>query len=122
VTAATIGAIPYARDTRVRLLAMTGAQRSRYLPELPTVAESGLAGYDFDSWLGVLGPAGIPRATLAELASAMAVVMKDPAVLDRLGKQGVEPKYLGPEAFGALLAENFTKMARVVKASGARIE
>jgi tripartite-type tricarboxylate transporter receptor subunit TctC len=122
VIAATIGAIPYARDTRVRLLAMTGAQRSRYLPELPTVAESGLPGYDFDSWLGVLGPAGIPSATVGELASAMASVLKDPAVLDRLNKQGVEVKYLGPGPFGALLAENFTKMARVVKASGARIE
>src|SRR5919108_837067 len=81
VIAATIGAIPFAKDARVRLLAMTGVQRSKYLPELPTVAESGLPGYAFDSWLGVLGPAGIPKRTIAELAAAMAKVMKDPAVL-----------------------------------------
>ena len=122
VIAATIGAIPFAKDSRVRLLAMTGTQRSKYLPELPTVAESGLPGYEFDSWIGVLGPAGIPKATLDQLGAAMAAVMKDPAVLDRLNKQGVEARYLGPDAFGALLADNFAKMARVVKASGARIE
>ena len=122
VIAATIGAIPFAKDSRVRLLAMTGTQRSKYLPELPTVAESGLPGYEFDSWIGVLGPAGIPKATLEQLGTAMAAVMKDPAVLDRLNKQGVEARYLGPDAFGALLADNFAKMARVVKASGARIE
>jgi tripartite-type tricarboxylate transporter receptor subunit TctC len=120
--AATIGAIPFAKDARVRLLAMTGAQRSKYLPELPTVAESGLPGYQFDSWIGVLGPAGIPKATVDQLGAAMATLMKDQAVLDRLNKQGVEPKFLGPEAFGALLRENFAKMAKVVKASGARID
>lgn len=86
------------------------------------MAESGLPGYEFDSWIGVLGPAGIPKAAVAELGAAMAVVMKDPAVLDRLNKQGVEPKYLGPDAFGALLRDNFARMAQVVKMSGARIE
>ena len=122
VIAATIGAIPFAKDPRVRLLAMTGAQRSKYLPELPTVGEGGLADYEFDSWIGVLGPAGIPGPAVGELAAAMAVVMKDPAVLERLNRQGVEPKYLAPEAFGALLRDNFDKMAKVVKAAGARID
>jgi tripartite-type tricarboxylate transporter receptor subunit TctC len=122
VIAATIGAIPFAKDPRVRLLAMTGAQRSKYLPELPTVGEGGLADYEFDSWIGVLGPAGIPAPAVGELAAAMAVVMKDPAVLERLNRQGVEPKYLAPEPFGALLRENFDKMAKVVKAAGARID
>ncbi len=122
VIAATIGAIPFAKDPRVRLLAMTGAQRSKYLPELPTVGEGGLADYEFDSWIGVLGPAGIPKPAVGELAAAMAAVMKDPAVLERLNRQGVEPKYLGPEAFGALLHDSFDKMAKVVKAAGARID
>jgi len=122
VIAATIGAIPFARDARVRLVAMTGARRSKYLPELPTVAESGLPGYEFDSWIGVLGPAGLPKATVEQLGAAMAAVMKDPSVLDRLNKQGVEPRYLGPEAFGLLLRDNYARMAQVVKASGARID
>ena len=122
VIAATIGAIPFAKDTRVRLLAMTGSQRSRYLPELPTVAESGLPGYEFDSWIGVLGPAGIPKSVVDQLGAGMASVMKDPAVLERLNKQGVEPRYLAPAAFGALLRDNYARMAKVVQASGARID
>ena len=56
------------------------------------------------------------------MTAAMAAVMKDPSVLHRLNKQGVEPKYLGPDAFAALLRDNFAKMAQVVKASGARID
>jgi tripartite-type tricarboxylate transporter receptor subunit TctC len=122
VIAATIGAIPFARDTRVRLIAMTGAQRSKYLPELPTVAESGLPGYAFDSWIGVLGPAGMPKSSVDQLGAAMAVVMKDPAVLERLNRQGVEPRYLGPAAFGALLKDHHARMQTVVQASGARID
>ena len=122
VIAATIGAIPFAKDARVRLIGMTGPQRSKFLPELPTVAEGGLPGYAFTSWIGILGPAGIPKATVDQLGAAMASLMKDPVILERLARQGVEPRYLGPEEFAALLRKDFEVMARVVKASGARIE
>ncbi len=122
VIAANIGAIPFAKDPRVRLLAMTGAHRSRFLPELPTVGESGLRDYVFDSWLGLLGPAGIPKATVEQINAAMARLLKDPVILDRLAKQGVEPQAMAPEAFGELLRADYAKMARVVKISGARID
>jgi len=122
VIGATIGAIPFLNEPRIRMLAVTGAKRSKFLPDLPTVAESGLAGYTFDSWLGLLGPAGIPKPTVEHLNAAVAAVLKDPAVLDRLARQGVEPRAMSPEAFGALLGEDFAKMARVVKLSGARID
>jgi tripartite-type tricarboxylate transporter receptor subunit TctC len=122
VIAATIGAIPFAKDARVRLIGMTGPQRSKFLPELPTVAEGGLPGYEFTSWIGILGPAGIPKATVDQLGAAMASLMKDPVILERLARQGVEARYLGPEEFAALLRKDFEVMARVVKASGARIE
>ena len=122
VIAATIGAIPFAKDARVRLIGMTGPQRSKFLPELPTVAEGGLPGYAFTSWIGILGPAGIPKATVDLLGAAMASLMKDPVILERLARQGVEARYLGPEEFAALLRKDFEVMARVVKASGARIE
>ena len=122
VIAATIGAIPFAKDSRVRLIGMTGPQRSKFLPELPTVAESGLPGYAFVSWIGVLGPAGIPKAMVDQLSAAMATLMKDPVILERLARQGIEARYLGPEEFAALLRKDFEGMARVVKASGARID
>lgn len=122
VIAANIGALAFVKDSRVRMLGSTGAKRSRFLPGLPTVAESGVPGYEFDSWLGLLAPAGTPRTTVEQINAAMGALLKDPVILERLAKQGIEPQHLGVEAFNALLRDDFTKMARVVKASGARID
>jgi tripartite-type tricarboxylate transporter receptor subunit TctC len=122
VIASNIGALPFARDPRVRMLGVTGSKRSRFLAELPTLAESGAAGYEFDSWLGLLGPAGMPKAVVDQLNAAMATLLKDPRILERLARQGIEPRPLSPDAFNALLREDFVKMARVVKISGARID
>ncbi|HET7670104.1 MAG TPA: tripartite tricarboxylate transporter substrate binding protein [Burkholderiales bacterium] len=122
VIAANIGAIPYAKDARVRMLGSTGAKRSKFLPDLPTVDESGVPGYAFDSWIGLLGPAGLPRAQVDAINAAVAKLLNDPTILARLDKQGVIPQAMTPEAFAQLLREDFAKMARVVKASGARID
>jgi tripartite-type tricarboxylate transporter receptor subunit TctC len=105
----------------VRLLAVTGEKRSKFLPDLPAVNET-LPGYVFDSWLGLLGPKAMPRRTADEIDAAMQKLLKDPAILERLAKQGVEPKALGIDEFNALLKANFQSMAKVVKASGARID
>ena len=121
VIAANIGALPFAKDARIRMLGVTSAKRSKFLPELPPIAE-GVPGYEFDSWLGLLGPAGIPRATVDRINLAVAALLRDPVILERLAKQGIEPQALSPEAFDALLRADFEKMARVVKASGARVE
>ena len=126
VIAANIGAIPYVNDARVRALASTGARRSKFLPQLATVGEAGpngnLSGYQFDSWMGLLGPAGIPPQTVDALNAAVAKLLKDPVILERLDKQGVVPQAMSPQAFGELLRADYAKMARVVKLSGARID
>ena len=122
VIAANIGALGFVKDARVRMLGVTAAKRSKFLPELPTIAESGVPGYEFDSWLGLLGPAGIPVSTLERINAAVGTLLKDPVILDRLAKQGIEPRALSPGAFNALLRADFANMARVVKASGARVE
>jgi len=122
VIAANIGALGFVKDARVRMLGVTSAKRSKFLPELPTIAESGVPGYEFDSWLGLLGPAGIPVSIVERINAAAATLLKDPVILDRLAKQGIEPRPLSPGAFNALLRADFAKMARVVKASGARVE
>ena len=122
VIAANIGAIPYAKDARVRMLGSTGKQRSKFLPELPSVDESGLPGYAFDSWIGLLGPAGTPRGTVRAINAAVAKLLQDPVILERLDKQGVVPQAMTPEAFGELLRADYAKMAKVVKISGARID
>jgi tripartite-type tricarboxylate transporter receptor subunit TctC len=121
VIAANIGALAFVKDARVRMLGATGAKRSRFLPELPTVGES-VPGYEFDSWLGLLAPASTPRQLVEQVNAAMQVLLRDPVILERLAKQGIEPKHLTVDAFNALLREDYAKMAKVVKASGARID
>ena len=122
VVAATISAIPFAKEPRLRMLGATGLKRSKFLPNLPTVDESGVKGYEFDSWMGLLGPAGMPKATVEAINGAIGKLLKDPAILERLEKQGVVPEAMTPEAFGELLRKDYDKMARVVKLSGARID
>lgn len=122
VIAANIGALPFAKDTRVRMLGVTGAKRSKFLPGLATLAEGGVPGYEFDSWLGLLGPAAMPRAAAEQINAAVGKLLEDPLILERLAKQGIEPKALGVGEFNALLRADFAKMAKVVKASGARID
>ena len=126
VIAANIGAIPFARDARIRMLGTTGKKRSKFLPELPAIDESGpetgLQGYEFDSWIGLLGPAAMPRVMIEQIDAAVAALLKNPAILDRLDKQGVVPQAMSPAQFNALLRADYAKMARVVKASGARID
>ena len=89
---------------------------------MASVEEGGLAGYAFDSWIGLLGPAGVPRDTVRALNAAMGKLLQDPMILERLDKQGVVPQAMTPEAFGELLRADYAKMARVVKISGARID
>ena len=122
VMASTIGALPFARDSRFKMLGVSGSVRSKFAPDLPTVAEAGLPGYQFDSWIGLLAPAGVPKATVEQMNRAVGELLKDPAILERLAKQGVTPQALSPEAFGQLLAADFTRMGGVVKAAGARVE
>jgi tripartite-type tricarboxylate transporter receptor subunit TctC len=122
VIAATINAIPFAKEPRLRMLGATGLQRSKFLPDLPTVDESGVPGYAFDSWLGLLGPAGLSKPTVDAINAAVGKVLKDPVIRERLDKQGVVPQHMTPEAFGELLKKDFEKNARVVKLSGARID
>jgi tripartite-type tricarboxylate transporter receptor subunit TctC len=122
VIAANIGALAFARDNRIRLIGVTSPQRSHYLPDVPTIAESGLAGYQFDSWFGLLGPSGMPAAEVQRVNAAVARLLKDPVILERLDKQGIEPLALSSADFGKLLAGDYERMAKVVKTSGAKIE
>ena len=122
VIAASIGALAFARDNRVRLIGVTSLKRSRYLPDVPTIAESGLPGYQFDSWFGLLGPAATPASELNRINTAMAIVLKDPMVLARLDKQGIEPLAMGNPDFARLLASDYKRMAEVVRTSGAKVD
>ena len=122
VIAASIGALAFARDSRIRLIGVTSPNRSKYLPDLPTIAESGLPGYQFDSWFGLLGPVGTPAADVNRVNAAMTMLLKDPVVLARLDKQGIEPMGMRNVDFAKLLALDYERMAKVVKASGTKVD
>jgi len=124
VTSATIGVVGYRQDPRIKLLAYTGAQRSKFLPELPSVAEAGVPGYRFDSWMGVLAPAGTPAAEVQRLNQAMLQVLANPVVQERLARLGVEQvtSPVSPDEFQKILRADWDSAGQIVRASGARLE
>ncbi len=115
-TAASVS--PHTKSERLRGLAVTGGQRSSVLPDLPTIAESGLPGYEMLNWLGLFAPAGTPRAVVEKLESEVIRVMRLPEVRDRLNAQGAEPAPLGTEKFSAFVKSEVEKWAKVVAATG----
>lgn len=113
---------PFIRGGRVRALAVTSARRVPALPDLPTVAESGLAGFEVIGWYGVLAPAGVPRQIVAKLNGEIVNVLRDPEVKKRLTSDGAEVVASTPEEFERFLRADVGKWAKVVKATGARLD
>jgi tripartite-type tricarboxylate transporter receptor subunit TctC len=122
VTGATIGLVGFRQDPRIKLLAYTGAKRSKFLPDLPTVSESGLTGFRFDSWFGLLAPAGTPKAEIDKINTAFQKAIADPVVQERLSRVGLEVVTASPEEFMAILRTDWENAAAIVKASGAKVE
>src|SRR5713226_1711809 len=94
-----VGAIPFAKDDRIRLLGVTSRGRSAFLPGVPAIAASGVPGYGFDSWFGLLAPAHTPKSVIEHINAEVGKLLKDPVILGRLASQGVEPRPLSPGAF-----------------------
>ena len=107
---------------RIRALAVTTARRSPLAPELPTVAESGLAGFDISTWFGVFVPAGTPRPIVDRLHREFASALAEPDVREKLLNLGAEPVGNTPEQFAAFVKSEAAKYAKLVKASGAKID
>lgn len=104
---------------KVRALGVTSKARMGALPQVPTIAESGLSGYDVSNWLGVLAPAGTPKEVLAILHAALGRAMADPTLKQQLVGLGIEPAFGTPEEFAALIRAELPKWAAIVKRSGA---
>ena len=115
-------ALPMVKAGKLRALAVTTAQRSALLPDVPAVGESGLAGYDVTSWYGVFAPAGVPDAIVTRLYMELAAQFKSPDVVKRLSALGAEVAIKPPAELASFLREDIKKWAAVVKASGAKAE
>jgi tripartite-type tricarboxylate transporter receptor subunit TctC len=114
--------MPHIKAGRLRAIAVTGLQRSPAVPDVATVAESILPGYEATAWYGLLAPAGTPRAITAKLHVEYAKALALPDVKQRLANLGFDIVASSPDAFGAYIKAETVKWAKVVKASGARAE
>jgi len=115
-------AMPLVKDGRARAIAVTSPTRVAWLPELPTVAEEGLPGYDVSVWFGVFAPAGTPGKIVERLANELISATSDPGVKDKLTSQGFVLRTLKPAEFGAFVRSEIVKWDKVVKASGAKVD
>ncbi len=113
---------PYLRADRLRAIAVSSAKRSSALPNVPTVAESGLPGYDFAGWWGVVAPARTPAPIINRLNAEFAKIQHEPDMRDRLGNEGAEPQTNTPEEFAKFLRAETAKWGKVAKDSGLRLE
>jgi tripartite-type tricarboxylate transporter receptor subunit TctC len=115
-------AAPHVRSGAVRGLAVTGANRSAALPDLPTIAESGIPGYEVSAWFAVFGPAGMPRPVVDRLNAEIARALAAPDLRQRLASQGAETLAGSPDEFAAYLKAEIAKWGKVVRAGGIRPE
>jgi tripartite-type tricarboxylate transporter receptor subunit TctC len=115
-----VSAQPHVRAGRLKALAVTGAERAKAAPDVPTIAESGLKGFAVTQWYGVVAPARTPRPIVERLGRAMAGAIKDPEVAARVAHDGAEPVGSAPKQFDAHLRAEHVKWAKVVEQIGIR--
>ncbi len=114
--------LPQVQGKFINAIAVAGAQRASALPDVPTVAESGVPGFEASAWFGLVAPANTPAAVLAKLEGDVDAILKMPDVQKRFSELGAEPGTLSGEAFGKFLAEETAKWTRIIRESGAKMD
>ncbi|HXD51857.1 MAG TPA: tripartite tricarboxylate transporter substrate binding protein [Burkholderiales bacterium] len=117
-----LSVIPHVRTGRLRALATTGAQRSPALPDLPTIAESGLPGYEASLWYGFVGPARMPPEIVQRLNTEIAAILAQPDTREKLASQGVDARSTTPDEFARILTADVARWAKVVQKLGLQAE
>jgi tripartite-type tricarboxylate transporter receptor subunit TctC len=122
VFATAASAVPQIKAGRIKGLAVTTIKRSALMPELPTISEAGLAGFDANNWYGLLAPAKTPRPVIMRLNTEVAKILNMPDVKDFLFKQGLDAAPGTPEQFAAYMKSERAKWGKVIKAAGLKAE
>jgi tripartite-type tricarboxylate transporter receptor subunit TctC len=115
-------ALPHIKAGKLTALGISAPQRSAVAPEVPTIAESALAGYELENWYGVLAPAGTPREIVNQLNREIVKALQMPEMKERLNSQGFEIRTSTPEQFAAYIKSEIVKWAKIVKDSGAQVD
>jgi tripartite-type tricarboxylate transporter receptor subunit TctC len=116
------GLLPYVQSGQLRALAVTSAKRFSDLPDLPTLAEAGVPGYEASSWYGILGPAGIPRDIVLKLNNDLTQIVNSPAIKEKFATLGLEPVTGSPEQFGTYIESEMSKWRTVVTSANIKVE
>jgi tripartite-type tricarboxylate transporter receptor subunit TctC len=114
--------LPLVDAGRLKALAVTSAKRASMLPSMPTLSESGLPGYDYSTWKGVLAPAGVPKDIIARLNAVIGKAVDTPEIKESLNKQGLDPQTSTPEQFAALIHGDIAKNAKLIALAGVKVE
>jgi tripartite-type tricarboxylate transporter receptor subunit TctC len=114
--------VPQVRAGKIRALAVSTAKRSSAMPDVPTIAEAGVTGYEAGAWFGLLAPAGTPKAVVAQLSAESARILKLPDVSKRISELGAEPVGSTPEEFAALINSEIAKWAKVIKDANVELQ
>jgi tripartite-type tricarboxylate transporter receptor subunit TctC len=122
IFATAASAVGHIKSGKIRALAVTTLKRSPLVPDLPTVAETGLKGFEANNWYGVMVPANTSRAIIMRLNKDISTALLTPDIKEVLFKQGLDSAPESPEAFGAYIKSELAKWAKVVKASGLKAE
>ena len=117
-----LSSMPHVKSGKLKALAVTSAARSPAAPDLPTVAESGLPGYEAIAWNGLLAPAGTPKAVIAKLSTELKKALELAEIRERFAAQGFAAAWSSPDAYAAFLDSEVDKWAKVVKVSGATVD
>ena len=115
-------ALAFAKNGQAKALAVTSLKRSPLQPDLPTLAESGVAGFEAVTWLGLLAPAGTPAPVVAYLNAEVVAVLDSPAVKTRMASQGFSPKPMKADVFRQFIKDETVKFADLIKSNNITIE
>ncbi|TAK80643.1 MAG: tripartite tricarboxylate transporter substrate binding protein [Betaproteobacteria bacterium] len=115
-------ALPLLKSGRVKAVAVLSKERSSFLPDVPTLAESGVPGYEAIGWFGLLAPAGTPAPVVSRLAAETVAVMRQPDIKEKLAAAALEPWVTTPEEFLTFMRTETAKWGRVIRESGAKLE
>ena len=117
-----ISALPHVRSARLRALGVTGSKRTTVAPDIPTIAEAGVPGYEVLQWYGVLAPAATPREIIGRLHGVIAHAVQDPKIRERIVADAGEPVGNTPDEFSAILRADYKKWGDVIRKAGIRVD
>ena len=120
---ATVGSvIPHINSNRLRAIGVSSDERITQYPQVQTIAEGGVKGYEFTAWIGALAPAGVPKPVIDKLNAELHKALKDKGVAEKLSSQTLDPMFMTPEQFAVRLKSDYDKYAKVIKETGARVD